>query len=152
VVKIWKPILAALVIFAAGVVTGALTLDLKQASSKPAPGQRPEAARKPYISGRWEVQLRDVLRRVEEKLDLTPDQRENVAAIVRETQGRMKTLWEDVAPKTREEMRKMRERIREELSPEQRRKFEEIFKQRPERPHPRPSASEEKTNKSSPNP
>jgi Spy/CpxP family protein refolding chaperone len=148
----WKPILAVLVIFAAGVVTGGLTLDLKRPPWKQTAGQRQEAGHRPYVSGRWDNQLRDILRRMEEKLNLTPDQRSRVTGIIRETQGRMKALWEDIAPKTREEMKQMRERIRAELSPEQRKKFEEIFKQRAERSHPRPAGAEDRTNKPPANP
>ena len=150
--KMWKPILAALVIFTAGVVTGGLTLDLKRPTWKQTAGQRPEAGRKPYVSGRWDIQLRDILKRMEEQLNLTPDQRVRVTGIVRETQGRMKALWEDIAPKTREEMKQMRERIRAELSLEQRKRFEEIFKQRAERSHTRPAGTEDKTTKPPANP
>jgi Spy/CpxP family protein refolding chaperone len=152
VVKAWKPILAALVIFAAGVVTGGLTLDLKRPPWNPRAGPRSDSIRKPYVSGRWDVQLREISKRMEERLDLTLDQRERITAIVRETQSRMKALWEDVAPKTREEMRQMRDKIRAELTPEQREKFEEIFKQRTERSHSRSAAPEEKTNKPPANP
>jgi Spy/CpxP family protein refolding chaperone len=152
VVKTWKPILAALVIFAAGVVTGALTLDLRQPPWNPAIGPRSESNRKPYASARWDVQLRDISKRMEEQFDLTRDQRDRITAIVRETQSRMKALWEDVAPGTREEMRQMREKIRAELTPEQRKKFEAIFKQRAERSHPRSAAPGEKSSKPPPNP
>lgn len=151
-VKPWKPILAALVIFAAGVVTGGLTLDLKHLPSKQSAGPRADSVRKSYVSGRWDVQLRDISKRMEEQLDLTRDQRDRITAIVRETQSRMKALWEDVAPGTREEMRQMREKIRAELTPVQRRQFEEIFKQRAERSHPRSAAPGEKPGKQLPNP
>jgi len=151
-VKAWKPILAALVIFAAGVVTGGMTLDLKRSPWNLLAGPRSDSVHKPYASARWDIQLRDISKRMEEQLALTPEQRERVTTIVHETQGRMRTLWEDVAPRTREEMRQMREKIRAELTPEQRKKFEQIFKQRAERSHPRSGASEEKTSKLPPNP
>ncbi len=147
--RTWKPILAALVIFAAGVVTGGLTLDLKQPPSNHSGDPQPDSVRKPYLPGRWDAQIRSISKRMQEQLVLTPEQRERIAAIVGETQIRMKTLSEEVASRTREEMRQMRERIRAELTPEQRKKFEEIFKQRA---HPRSAAPGEKATKLPPNP
>lgn len=125
----WKPILAALVIFAAGVVTGGLTVKLRRLPTPPQPGQRVSDAR-PWPAQRWDGQIRDLSKRMEKHLDLTPEQRDRVESIVRDTQKRMKSILDEVAPGTRDEFRQMRQRIREELTPEQRKKFEELFKER----------------------
>jgi hypothetical protein len=125
-VSAWKPILAALVIFAAGVVTGGLTVGLRRVATGPrwtAPGVEPS---RPWLTQRLAGQQGELFRRMERQLDLTAEQRERVETIVRESQERIHALAEDLAPRTREELRRMRERIREELTPPQRRKFEKL--------------------------
>jgi len=117
-VNTWKPILAALVIFAAGVVTGGLTVNLRQQP----------AAKKPVAMPR-ESQLRELSRRMQAELDLTPEQRERIETIIHDSQERVKSLRDGVGQKTGEEFREMRQKIRDELTPEQRRKFAEIMKQ-----------------------
>lgn len=126
--NVWKPIAAALVIFAAGVVTGGLTVKLRSPAGQPRAALA-DRTRSPGLQ-RAESQLRDLSRRMSDRLELSPVQRERIETIVRESQKRMRTLWEETAPKTREEFRRMRERIRAELTPDQRGKFEELFKQR----------------------
>ena len=125
----WKPILAALVIFAAGVVTGGLTVKLRQLPIPPQAGPRLSDAR-PWPAQRWEGQVRDLSKRMEKHLDLTAAQRDRIEVIVRDTQKRMKSILDEVAPRTRDEFRQMRQRIREELNQDQRKKFEELFKER----------------------
>lgn len=146
-VNIWKPLLAALVIFAAGVITGGLTVGLRRPPLGPrwtAPGPEPT---RPWLNQRLAGQQGELFRRMERQLELTPEQRLRVEAIVKESQGRIRALAEDLAPRTREELRQMREKIREELTPEQRRKFEKLDEslrqregglKRGERPSPQP--------------
>jgi hypothetical protein len=140
-VNAWKPILAALVIFAAGVVTGGLTVKLRQPSRMP---HRVTPA-KPVSPLPRETQLRELSRRLQKELDLTPEQRERVEAIIHDSQERMKAFWDLVGPKVREEFREMRQRIRGELAAGQRKKFEEIMKQNDER-----SRREERNPRSTP--
>jgi len=124
-----KPILAALVIFAAGVVTGGLTVTLRT-PPLPAPrGPRPSDQR-PWMSQRWEAQLRELAKKMENHLELTPEQRQQVEGIVRDSQNRMRGIWDEIAPKTREEFRQTRQRIQEVLTAAQRRKYETLFGER----------------------
>jgi Spy/CpxP family protein refolding chaperone len=127
-VNAWKPILAALVIFAAGVVTGGLTVKLRAPPFRAPFGGRPFDLR-PGITQRWEGQIRELSKRMEKQLSLTPEQRSNVEAIIRDGQKRMRGIGEEIAPRTREEFRQMRQKIRAELTPAQRKKFEELFKE-----------------------
>jgi len=130
VVNSWKPILAALVIFAAGVVTGGLTVQIRQPNPAPTPaGNAP--VRK--VAMPREAQLRELSRRMQAELDLVPEQRDRIEAIVRDSQERMKAVRDEVGKKIGEEFREMRQRIRGELTPDQRRKFAEIMKQHDER-------------------
>ncbi len=115
----WKVILATVVIFSAGVFTGGLLV--KQTS-------RPEPVPSPKF-GRIEM-----LRRLSQLLTLTPEQNEQLDTIMRESQERTKVFWELLEPELRAEFRKTRDEIREVLTPEQRKLFDELLKQRQRRP------------------
>jgi Spy/CpxP family protein refolding chaperone len=124
-VKHWKVILATLVIFGAGIVTGGLA------------GKRIEAPPPPFH--RPGMQRVEVLRRMEKRLDLNLEQRQRIEQILCDSQERMSKLWEQVGPKMREEFHLVNKRISEELTPEQKKKFEELIKEqrskhRPEEP------------------
>ena len=127
----WKPILAALVIFAAGVVTGGLTVTLREPRQK---GSKNSQVRiKQPVPMPREGQLRELSRRMQSELELRSEQWERIETIIRESQERMKTLREEVGQKTAEEFREMHQKIRGELTPEQRKKFVEIMRQHDER-------------------
>lgn len=117
--NVWKVIFAALVIFAAGVVTGGLTVRLKHASVSP-PTAQPNLG---PLRQRGEL-----LDRMQRQLYLNPTQREHVEQILRESHDRMKQLWDSIAPQAQEEHRRVNEKIRAELDPEQQIKFEEMLK------------------------
>ena len=127
----WKPILAALVIFAAGVVTGGLTIHIREPRLAPSPGTNAPVRKVPAMPR--EAQLRELSRRMQAELDLAPEQRDRIEAIVRDSQERMKSVRDEVGKKIGEEFREMRQKIRGELTPDQRRKFAEIMKQHDER-------------------
>jgi len=140
-VNTWKPILAALVIFAAGVVTGGLTVNLRK---QPAHSKGTVAVKKPVAMPR---ELRELSRRMQAELDLTPEQRERIEAIIHDSQERVKALRDEVGQKTSEEFREMRQKIRSELTPEQRKKFAEIMQRHDER-----NKRDERTGRPSPPP
>ena len=123
----WKPILAALVIFAAGVVTGGLTVNLRKQPARP---KGTVVAKKPVAMPR---ELRELSRRMQAELDLTPEQRERIEAIIHDSQERVKSLRDEVGQKISVESSDMRQRIRNELTAEQRRSFAEILKHHDER-------------------
>lgn len=125
----WKIIAASLIIFAAGVVTGGLTLalgsrfvDRGEWRARSAPPGSPE---------RMEAQQRDLLRRMERQLSLNPEQRDLALGILSESHENLHRAWQGVHPATQQEYRKMRARLRDILNPEQQRKFDESFKTRP---------------------
>lgn len=123
----WKPILAALIIFAAGVVTGGLTVNLR--TRTPSQSLRVLQQRASPVPN-WDNRIRELGKRMERQLDLTSDQRDRIEAIIGESQRRMRGIFDEVAPKAREEFLETRMKIREVLTPEQRRKVEELFKVR----------------------
>jgi hypothetical protein len=123
VVKVWKVIFAVLVIFAAGVVTGGLTVRLKLGEA-PVPAGPP--AGMPGLRQRG-----DLLDRLQRQLYLTPIQRDHIELILRENHDRMKQLWDSVAPQAQAEHRRVHDLIKAELTPAQQKQFEEIMKSRP---------------------
>jgi len=74
--------------------------------------------------------LRELSRRMQAELDLTPEQRERIEAIIHDSQERVKTLRDEIGQK---EFREMRQKIRSELTPEQRKKFAELMQRYDER-------------------
>ena len=117
-----KVILAALVIFAAGVITGGLTVriklqDVPQSAVAPTTGLNRQRA--------------ELLDRMQRQLYLTPSQRERVEKVLRESHDRMKLLWDSIAPQAQDERRRVNESIRAELTPAQQKQFEEMMKSRP---------------------
>jgi len=123
-VNTWKVILATMVIFGAGVVTGSL---LVRHTAPPSHPPRPANARLgPVSPSGMRV---EVLRRVERELDLTPDQRAQVDAIISASQERTKKLMEPIAPQLHAELQQAKEAVRAVLTPEQRPRFDELLKQ-----------------------
>ncbi|MBI3853425.1 MAG: hypothetical protein HY298_24525 [Verrucomicrobia bacterium] len=134
----WKVILATMVIFGTGVITGGLVVrqsgnirppHFSQFAGEPRPlPPLPDAEIPPGHLQRFEF-----INRVQRELNLRPDQRARIERIISEGQVRTKEMWEPVAKQMRQEMQQVRERIRAELTPEQRLRFEELLKQRPPR-------------------
>ena len=147
----WKVILATLVIFAAGVVTGGLLVGYTdrtpqrpwrnvrpwqaESSRRPVePGTGRETTRPPVLPGGVPQFLRkEFLENLDREVSLTADQREGIEQIIREGQERNRQIWERVAPDLRQEIAEARRQIQAVLRPEQRARFEQLMKQRPQR-------------------
>ena len=117
--KIWKIILSSLVIFAAGIFTG---------------GVVSKAFRPPlreFVALPGSMYQGRVMDRMKSELDLTKEQKERIAKIFNESHERMDILWKLINPEVQTELRDVREKIRAELTPAQREKFEQLLKQRP---------------------
>ncbi len=121
----WKVILATMVIFATGVVTGGLLVyhvDVRAPHVK-RPGAT--AARPPAAPSAGVMRV-EFLRRAQKELDLTPEQRERIDKIIKDSQERTRKIMEPVLQHTRQEFIEV-------LTPEQRAKFEEMVKQQQQR-------------------
>jgi Spy/CpxP family protein refolding chaperone len=126
----WKVVAAAAVIFVAGVVSGSVATRIYDARTKrafrpPMPGGPPSP---------WVGQRMDFLKFMGDRLGLSQEQREQIDRLIKESQQRTRELWEPVAPKLQEEMRRLKEAVDAVLTPEQRAKAEELHKQRFSRP------------------
>ena len=159
-VNAWKIILATVVIFGAGVLTGGLLVShservkLRQLRAHMAAAQPPqwtpplrEFPRRPEgeLQTSFEQRRMEFLLNATRELKLSPEQRQRIERLVRESQERTRKLWEQVGPEMRKELTEVREKIREELTPQQRKRFEELMKrQQPRRAEDAPPAGREK--------
>ena len=121
--KIWKVILATIVIFAAGAFSGGL---LVKSLKPPAPSAK--APVPPVLS---QQRFQEKLKR---ELQLTADQTNRIDKIFSESNARIKILWELVGPEMQKERHEVYESIRGILTSEQRQRFEQLLKQSPHRP------------------
>ena len=107
--KIWKVILATLVIFSAGVLAGGLVVK----SFQPPPQMVRQTNAVPE---RWMQKV--LLERMKADLNLTSEQKQRVERIFAESQERMSVLWDIINPEIQTELREVREKIRAELRPD----------------------------------
>ena len=155
----WKVILATVVIYGAGVMTGGLLVNqikhfrpgsdnhqFGYGGMRP-PGEphgpRPDNPggfphpgnaggfphpRPPEILGdRFVQQLDDALK-------LTADQRASIEKIIADGQERNRSIWTNNSTQMREVILDVRHRIRETLTPDQQKKFEDLMRHVPRRP------------------
>lgn len=120
--KIWKIILATVVIFAAGAFAGGLFVKSRIPTAVPAKPPVP-----PILSQeRFQARLK-------KELALEGEQTNRIDKIFSESNARIKILWGLLGPEMERERKEVYEAIRAELNPTQREKFEELLKQRPRR-------------------
>ena len=124
--KLWKVILASVVIFAAGAVTGALVIKSAQPVAPVVKAPEPHVPMPPIVQDRF-------LQRMKKELSLTPEQAAHFDKIFSESRERLRLLWDLIGPEVKAEMREVQDKVRAELKPEQRQRFEELLKERP--PH-----------------
>jgi Spy/CpxP family protein refolding chaperone len=132
VVNTWKVILATMVIFGTGVVTGGLLVRHAERGRDrhPQHGANVVHLAQPTPAGVMRIEF---LRRMERELDLTPEQREPIDKVLKEGQERTKKLMETVEPRRREEFKRTIEEFRAVLTPEQRKRLDELVKQQQQR-------------------
>jgi len=161
----WKIILAALVIFGAGVVTGGLLVNHVKDKppgdreiSSPAPGNRAlsddHGGRPPEVPlPRLAERLgKDFVHRLNDSLRLTPEQRDTIAKIVADGQERNRALWTNFAPQMHKVIQDVNQQIRAQLTPEQIKQFEELMKPHPARRPPGTNAPPESAPSTNPPP
>jgi len=127
-----RVILATMVIFGTGVVTGGL---LVQHTARLRPkGATHVSARPAPIPTPGTLKL-DLLRRMQKELGLTPEQNERIDRILSQSQERSRKLMEPLRPQLTEELKHTREQFREELTPEQRTRFDEFVRLQQQHQH-----------------
>ena len=147
--SIWRIILATVVIFGAGIVTGTLLMRQAQPAALHAPesflpggplhpgggGPNHEPPRFAWMAGMPpRGSSKAFLERLDAELKLTDTQREHIKKILDDGQDRTRECWKEIEPQVRKEIHDTSEKIRAELTPDQQAKFADLFKPKP---HPR---------------
>ena len=122
--SLWKVILATLVIYTAGLFTGAIAVRLTTDWAKPTRSPRPSLGQLPPPY----VMREEFVRRLAEEVRLSPHQKERILKAVRESQERFQELYALIGPEVSEEMQYVREAIRAELTPEQEHRYDEFMR------------------------
>ena len=124
----WKVILATLLIFGTGVVTGVLVgrHAAQLSAHRSDRGLRPNHPGAAGLAGGGRLEF---LRRMQRDLDLTADQNQRVEKIISESQDRTRKLMEPVRAQLQEEVKKAKAEFLEVLTPEQRTRFDQLWKQ-----------------------
>lgn len=122
----WKVILATIVIFGAGVITGAFVVQF-------APGangfRHQRFGSRSFEAGSPGGMRFEFLRRMQRDLNLTAEQREHIDKILKQSQERTRKLMEPVAPQLHQEIQRAKAEFREALTPEQQTTFDQLLKQ-----------------------
>jgi len=152
-VNTWKVVCATLVIFVAGILTGATLVRFAQGPRQgrvqqhpvvehrtqpgfahPGTPNLPNEQRSPNVANPPGGLLsREFIQVLERQLRLTPEQRERVDKIMVEGQERVRELRSRIDPELKKELQQTREQIRAVLTPEQREQFEQMMKRSPRR-------------------
>jgi hypothetical protein len=137
-VKTWKLILAVLLIFGAGVVTGGMLVrvripaavgaDLAAAPEKPAPTNTVADLSGVKMPGILGAGRQAFTQRLKKQVSLTSEQVAEVDRIMDRSRERMLKIWEPIAPQAREETRAVRTQIYALLDADQKVKFDESFR------------------------
>jgi hypothetical protein len=125
-VKSWQAIVAALVIFCTGTVSGFLLAHQYLRRQNPDPALASSA----FLSMGPSWARTEFLRRAQQQLDLTEQQRERIDQILASGQSNLRVIWEPIAPQSQAELRQIRERILAELNPRQQAQFDDLTKQK----------------------
>jgi hypothetical protein len=132
-VNTWKAILAALVIFGAGFITGNLLNRITESKVvTPVPHNTAHSQQTLPLEQLRRVEL---MGRVQKELDLSPDQRARIEKVVGEGQERIRDLWDQVAPDIHDEYEDVKKKFCDILTPDQKKRFEDLMKQQLHPPH-----------------
>jgi hypothetical protein len=126
-VNSWKVILATVVIFGAGVLTGTLVARYS-ASLYEHPRRQGPGFRSAEFGSPGGMRL-EFLRRIGRELDLNAEQQERIDRVLKQSQDRTRKLMEPVGPQLRQEVQRAKVEFREVLTPAQQERFDLILKQ-----------------------
>ena len=121
----WRFILATLVIFTSGLLTGGVAVRYMAAPREVRVPRSPDD-----LPIRPQMLREEFVRQMQRELDLSPEQKERISRTVHESQERIRVHYDRIAPDVRDELRRTREGMRAELTPEQDRQFEEFLRKR----------------------
>ena len=133
----WNVILATIVIFGAGVITGGLLVDhvkhQPQVRHVMEPGPKPPMATSETneMPGPLRAQIlnKQFVQQLNDELQLSEEQRKQIQKIISQGQQNTRDLWKLVGPQFQLIWRDTRGQIRQVLTPEQRKKFETLMRE-----------------------
>lgn len=135
----WKLILATVVIFGAGVVVGGMLVFYTHPRSRPAhhpmtviaTTNRPPATHPIDLTSVHQPELLSpsFVQKLDDALQLTPAQREAIQKIIAAGQEQNHCLWTNCTAQMRQVAQTVRQQIREQLNPDQKKEFEKLLKQ-----------------------
>jgi Spy/CpxP family protein refolding chaperone len=120
--KNWKAILGVLAVFLLGVTAGGLATH----------GFYQKRIRA-YQRGQATATPEAIARQMGAQLKLTPEQRDQIAAIIGDTRQRLQQARAQSEPQVRDAFQDMTRRVRDTLTPEQRQQFDRLTSERRER-------------------
>jgi hypothetical protein len=149
-VNYWRVILATLVIYATGVVTGGLLVHYTAVRATVVR----TGNRQPGVQTitPWQVRNWELMRRMQVELDLSPEQRTNISRILVASQERTRDLWRPIVPEMNREQQMVHREIRSELNPEQQQLFDDLIRQSRGPRHPNDAANPSGRNPAQANP
>lgn len=115
--NLWKVILPTLVLCVVSFGTGFFVAD-SRTKNRQAFSERPR------------VSMRDIMQRMESRLELSDEQKEKVSVILQARREKMHALMNEVRPQIKAAEKAMREKIEALLTEEQMVKFDEAFSRR----------------------
>lgn len=142
----WKVIFATVVIFVAGALTGGLLVPNLSRCHLPTTLKPGENGRTNSVSGTnnirdWKLPAplmgplrKEFLDKLKRELKIDAAQCERIEKIISEGQEQTKMIWQEIEPDIFQVMMDTKDKIRAELSEEQKAKFEELFKPKPHMP------------------
>jgi hypothetical protein len=160
-VNSWKIILATIVIFGAGVMTGGLLVSqvdrANRINRRPPgipdirpPGFEHEPGREPGRGMGMGMEFprprqpdllnTNFVRRLDDALKLTPEERSVIGKIIAEGQEQNRLIWTNNAEQMRKAMQDVHRRLRDTLTPDQQKQFDDLMR-RPPRRGPNPAAA-----------
>ena len=74
------------------------------------------------------------VQQLDDALQLTPEQRDKIKKIIADGQERNHAIWTNNSAQMRKVMQEVRQQIREQLTPDQRKQFEDLMKRPPRQP------------------
>lgn len=116
-----------MVIFGAGVITGALVVRYDAALYNSPPQRAGFGTRFAEFGSPGGMRL-EFLRRMQRDLDLTPEQRDRIDKVLKQSQERTRKIMQPVAPQLHQELEQAKTEFREILTPPQQTRFDELLK------------------------
>ena len=148
-----KVILATIVIFVCGLVTGVLIVkttsqNIRSTAASDAPTPLVVSSNLPVFETNvltqtnlavvtrtnvvwapFQAQRMSLIRQMVNRLHLEPDQKERISQIIKDSQERNKELWQQIAPQMRDELKRVTDEIRQELRPGQLHRFNDMLRE-----------------------